>query len=175
MAFEKLFDASNAAPFKFESKGTVLEGYFMGSFEHNGDYGKTKKHIFKTAQGAVVVFGQTNLMQQLPSAVVGAMTRITYKDDKLSDKKGRHPMKLFEIEQDKKEKIDVVGVDLTPTESYDDNTDDVDAETDVDSDDAVDEAPPAKAQAPKKPAVAPDAERQRKVQELLNRGKSKTL
>lgn len=171
MAFEKLFDASNASPFKFEKKGDVLEGFYMGSFDYTGDYGPTKKHIFQTSEGAVVIFGQRNLMQQLPSATVGATLRITYTGDKVSDKKGRQPMKLFQIEQDRKNKVEVVGVDLTPAEpQFEDSNE---SEDDVDTAEA-DEVTPARAVAPRQPAAAPDAERQRKVQELLNRGRNKT-
>lgn len=178
MAFEKLFDASNATPFKFEKKGATLEGYYMGSFDYEGDYGPTKKHIFNTAAGAVVLFGQRNLMQQLPAAKVGAMTRITYTSDRDSGK-GKAPMKLFSIEQDRGNKVEVIGVDLTPTDTVDEDAGSFSAldteETDADDyESAIDEAPPARTVAPKRAAVAPDAERQRKVQELLSRGRAKT-
>ncbi len=172
MAYEPLFDASNATPYKFEKVGDTLEGYYMGSFDFQGDYGPTKKHIFQTQAGAVVVFGQRNLIQQLPTARVGAMTLITLTGELPNKKKGMHPMNLFGIQQDKKNTIEVTGVDLTPTDAVDE---DELSETDDNTDsEPLDETPPARAAAPKRAAVAPDAERQRKVQELLNRGRAKT-
>ena len=36
MAFEPVFDASNATPFKFENMGDKIEGYYMGSFDYTG-------------------------------------------------------------------------------------------------------------------------------------------
>jgi hypothetical protein len=169
MAYEPLFDATNATPFKFETVGTVLEGHYMGSFDYQGDYGPTKKHIFDTESGAVVVFGQRNLMQQLPGAKVGAMVEITYTGDKQSDKKGRQPMKLFKIRQDKKNTREVSGVEFNAPQVDDDVTD-----TDVDAPDTIEDIapPPARAAAPAKPAAAPDAARAAKVQELLARGKA---
>lgn len=115
MAFEPVFDASSATAFKFENKGDVLEGYYMGSFDYEGDYGPTKRHIFNTKNGAVVVFGQRNLMQTLPSIKPGTMVRITYTDEKITAK-GRAPMKVFNFEQDRSERIHVSGVDFTKTD-----------------------------------------------------------
>ena len=115
MAFEPVFDASSATAFKFENKGDVLEGYYMGSFDYEGDYGPTKRHMFNTKQGAVVVFGQRNLMQTLPSIKAGTMVRITYNEDKITAK-GRAPMKVFGFEQDRKDTVLVSGVDFTKTD-----------------------------------------------------------
>ncbi len=183
MAFERIFDASNATPFKFEGKGAVLEGYFMGSFDYQGDYGPTKKHVFQTKRGAEVVFGQRNLMQQLPSVKAGTMVRITYTGDLNSTKKGRQPMKLFTIEHDRGNTIEVVGVELTPTEntseeSYEEPASNYEAveETGLDDDDNEVEAaaPVARSAPPKRPVQAPSAASQAKVQELLNRSRNKT-
>jgi hypothetical protein len=105
MAFEKVFDASNGEVFKFDTIGDILEGYYMGSFDYQGDYQPTKKHVFSTEKGAVVTFGQRNLIQLLPSVKPGTMVRITYTEDLPPKKKGQHPMKLFEVLQDRKNTI----------------------------------------------------------------------
>ncbi len=176
MGFERIFDASNASPFKFEGKGSVLEGYFMGSFDYQGDYGPTKKHVFQTKRGAEVVFGQRNLLQQLPSVKPGTMVRITYTGDLESTKKGRQPMKLFTIEHDRGNTIEVVGVELnSPQEPEEVSSYDSNEEVSLDNDEeALDTAPAARATPPRRPAQAPSAASQAKVQELLNRSRNKT-
>lgn len=178
MGFEALFDASNGTAFKFESKGAVLEGYYMGSFDYEGDYGPTKKHVFKTGTGeALVVFGQRNLMQQLPLATVGAMLKITYTDDLPPRKKGQQPMKKFFIQQDKGNRTEVVGVDFTPTDNggeagnFTAVDDDADQSLDTDAP-AADEVQAIRPQPPRQPARAPDAAQQAKVQALLNRNRA---
>lgn len=181
MAFETLFDASTATSFKFEKVGDVLEAFYMGSFDHTGDYGPTQKHLFKAADGgALIIFGQRNLMQQLPTAKVGYMTRITYNGDKASTVKGRQPMKLFVIQQDKKNTTEVSGVDFTPTDDVTGSSDyQTPSQTEFDLDDDTETTPadePAapRAAAPRQAAKAPDAAAQARVQALLNRGRSKT-
>lgn len=176
MAFEALFDATNATPFKFEEIGTILEAYYMGSFDYEGDYGPTKKHIFKTAADEpLVVFGQKNLMQQLPTAQVGAMLRVTYTGDKPAAKKGQHPMKLFKIEQDRKNTTDVVSV-KTETAPIEDDTGYANPSDDADEveDTVIDEPVLPRAAAPRVPGKLPSQASQDKVRELLARGKART-
>lgn len=164
MAFETLFDASNATPAKFEKFGDQVEGYYMGSFPYEGDYGPTKKHIFSGNAGAVVVFGQKHLIDLLPTVKPGTMVRVTYVDDKPTK---RQPMKLFKIEQDKKNTIEVTGVELTPAATADEpDTDDTRGDyTEVE---ALDEAPPARATRPAAPARAPSAAQQASARALLS-------
>lgn len=162
MAFETLFDASNATVFKFETKGDVLEGYYMGSFDHEGDYGPTKKHIFDTKSGAICIFGQRHLIQTLPSVKPGTMVRITYNDDLAPKAKGRQPMKLFKFEQDRKNVRDVSGVELLPTDTGS-NFEAVDTA----EDDVTDVPAPTRAARPAVPAQAPSSERQSSTRALL--------
>ncbi len=168
MGFEKVFDAQNGTVFKFEEKGAVLEGHYMGSFDFEGDYGPTKRHVFSTDQGAVIVIGQRHLIQTLPTIKVGTMVRITYDSDLPPKKKGQQPMKLFGFEQDKKNCIDVAEAEAAATEFGSTEPDELD-ETDPDADEPapLDEAPPARAKPPQRAAQAPSAERQRAVQDLL--------
>lgn len=178
MAFKPVFDASNASPFKFDNKGAVLEGRYKGSFDYQGDYGPTKKHIFETSKGAQVVFGQRNLMQVLPSVKPGTMVRITYKDDLAPTKKGRQSMKLFTVEQDESnyEPCGVVELNRSeePETSSFSNYEAVEEESLDEDDNNQDAAPAPRAAAPRQPAQAPSAASQAKVQELLNRGRNKT-
>lgn len=170
MAFENIFDASNAKSFKFETIGTVFEAYYMGSFDYTGDYGPTQKHVFKTAAAgeATIIFGQRNLMQQLPACKVGLMTRITYEKDLAPSAKGRSPMKLFQIAQDKKLTTDVTGYEVDGYANPSDDLLDAEGSEDVA---ATDEIQAPRALAPKAPAKAPDAAKQAHVQALLNRNK----
>lgn len=162
MAFETLFDASNATVFKFEERGAKLEGHYMGSFDFEGDYGPTKKHVFSTPTGAVVIFGQRHLIQTLPTVKPGTMVRITYNDDLAPKAKGRQPMKLFKFEQDKKNTIEVAGVELTPTApttetgNFEQNFEQVDTNV-------TDDIPPTRATKPASPARTPSAEQQAAV------------
>lgn len=167
MAFETLFDASNGTIYKFENKGDQLEGYFMGSFDYQGDYGPTKRHVFSTPEGAVIVFGQKHLMQLLPQIKVGTMVRLTYIDDLAPKKKGQHPMKLFKPEQDRKNVIEVNGVELAPalTETTED---DVPSNFEPVTEEPIDEAPPARATRPATPARTPSAAQQAAVRSVLS-------
>ena len=174
MAFERIFDASNATPFKFEGVGSTLEGYFMGSFDHTGDYGPTKKHIFQTKTGATVVFGQRNLLQQLPTVTPGVIVRITYTGDLAGKIKGRAPMKLFTIEHDKSNTIAVAGVDFNQTDEQEPEANfEAVEEAPLDEEEPVEAAPP-RAAAPRQPARPPSSANQASVQELLNRNRAKT-
>ncbi len=165
MAFEKVFDAGQAAIRKFEVIGDKIEGYYMGSFDFEGDYGPTKKHVFQTENGAEVVFGQRHLIQQLPTIKPGTMVRVTYTENLPPKKKGQQPMKLFLFEQDKKNTIDVVGADdAWSAENSEESSDVADA--------PLDEATPARATKPAVPASSPSPERQAASQRLLA-GRSK--
>lgn len=164
MAFEDVFDAGQATPKKFESIGDFIEGYYMGTFDFEGDYGPSKKHVFQTEKGAEVVFGQRHLIQQLPTIKPGTMVRVTYTEDLPPKKKGQHPMKLFRFQQDKKNTIDVVGVDTSWTAPEDDGQDAPPS----------DEAPVTRATKPANPAPSPSRDGQAAAQRLLNGRGSKT-
>jgi hypothetical protein len=169
MAFETVFDASNGTIFKFEKPGDTLEGYYMGSFDYEGDYGPTKKHAFSTEAGAVVVFGQRNLLQLLPSVKPGVMIRVTYTEDLPPKKKGQQPMKLFKVEQDKKNTIEVGEVQHERAAAADTDADLDDA--DLAADDSLDDVViPNRATRPAQ-AAAPQAA---KTAALLGGRRNKT-
>lgn len=165
MAFETLFDAGNASVKKFESIGDQIEGRYMGSFDFEGDYGPNKKHVFNTSEGAVVVFGQAHLKQLLPLVKPGTMVRVTLTGEKAALKKGRHPMKLFTIEQDKTDFVEVAGVDFNKTDtSVADDT--IDAGS-YSEEETLEGAAPPRVAASAKAAVPPSADRAAAVRATL--------
>lgn len=86
---------SGGETFRFTEIGQQLVGVYLGSRDHTGDFGPTKKHLFNTEDGAKVVFGQKVLMDELTTSEVGHRLRITYTADKKR-------MKLYEIAIGKK-------------------------------------------------------------------------
>lgn len=109
MAFRRKLDSSSGDVFKFEKVGQKLVGFYLGSFDHDGDYGPTKKHVFKTPKGMKVVFGQKHLTDLLTEGenVVGKLLEVAYIGDK-PPAKGRkgNPMKLFELGIDDEQVLD---------------------------------------------------------------------
>lgn len=174
MAFKKVVAANNATVVKFENIGDVIEGYYLGSFDHVGDYGPTKKHLFQTKTGTVVVFGQKNLTDELPKFPVGSSLRVIYTSSLAPTKKGRHPMKLFEFEKDDTDNMDMTSVDVSTTEEP--QFSDEGAETSGEAETPPDEVPPARPQAPAAPARAPSLQAQQNVKNTLaNKGQRRPL
>lgn len=177
MGYKPMFDASNASPFNFVAVGDTLEGYYMGSFPHEGNYGPTQKHIFKDLKtgAALCVMGQTHLKQQLTSATKYACYKVTYVglQDSSKVKKGKQPMKMFDILEDLTNKTEGSEVELTPTDNFEAVEEPNFEEAPLDGEEVVEAAPP-RAQAPRQPARPPSAANQAKVQELLNRNRAKT-
>jgi hypothetical protein len=110
MAMKKKIDAGTGVQFKFETVGQSLQGYYVGSFEHNGDYGQTQKHLFKNDKGLWTVFGQKHLIDMLNGIEPGILVRVTFAGNRPSKKKGFNPMKLFEIEYDEEDRLDASSV-----------------------------------------------------------------
>ncbi len=108
MAMKKRVDTGNGEQFKFEEIGQELLGYYIGSFAFDGEYGPTLKHVFKTEKGLSVVFGQTHLTGLLEGLTPGVLTRVTLTGTK-KVKKG-NPMKVYELEYDEDDAIDVESV-----------------------------------------------------------------
>lgn len=105
MAFKTKVDTGNGELFKFEKNGQSIEGYFVGSFDYQGDYAPTKKHIFQTDKGLVTVIGQAHLIQMLEGLTPGILVRVTLVGSKKTNK-GK-PMKLFELQYDEDQVIDI--------------------------------------------------------------------
>lgn len=97
MAFKRKVDG-NGEQFKFENIGDSLTGVYLGSLDHEGNYGPTKKHLFKTEKGVKVVFGQKHLSDMLEGERTGTLMRITFESEK-KGKKG-NPMKMYTLDID---------------------------------------------------------------------------
>lgn len=104
MAFRRKQDVGSGDQFKFEKVGQKLQGHYLGSFDHDGKYGPTKKHVFKTTKGIKVVFGQTHLTQLLEGEAAGPMMIATYVGDKKVQK--GNPMKEFTLDIDPDQVLD---------------------------------------------------------------------
>ncbi len=104
MAFKRKTDTTSGEQYKFDAVGQQLTGYYLGSHDHDGDYGPTKKHLFKTAKGVKVVFGQRHLTDLLAGEAIGTLMQITYVGDKKM-KKG-NPMKQYTLDIDTDNTLD---------------------------------------------------------------------
>lgn len=109
MAFKKKTDIGQTEGFKFEKLKQSLEGHYIGTFGIIIDNRDVKKHVFSTSKGLISVLGQTHLTQLLEGIEVGVLTRVTYVGTKKT-KPGRQPMKLFELEYDEEDRIEVGAV-----------------------------------------------------------------
>jgi len=155
MAFKRKTDTSGGEQFKFENAGDSLTGYYLGSPDFEGEYGPTKKHLFKTKKGIRVVFGQTHLTQLLEGEKPGCLMQVTYTEDKKM-KKG-NPMKCYTVDIDDEQKLDASEIPTTDDAeepNYEAAGDDEPAE-EAEEETPMDEvkvAPPAKKAAPAAPA-----------------------
>ncbi len=167
---------------------TKAEGYFLGSKvtkSPKSKNGEAMLHILKTDKGNLGVWGKTDLDRKLRSVAVGTMIRIT--------QNGQVPtvngdMYKFKVEVDTENTLDISelpsqantpysatedGAEYSAESESEDEEYAEDPEVDADES-AEDEVAPPRAAAPKAPAKAPSAERQAKVQALLNKQRSRT-
>ena len=130
------------------------EGYFLGSRIVENKRGESKLHFLQTPEGNLGLWGTTDLNRKLASVPTGTMVRITSTGTKPTP---NGDMYTYKVELDSSNTIEV---DTAPTytESEDDSANDEEEENEVDED-----------------ALAAElAAKQAKVQEILNRAKSKT-
>lgn len=167
MAFKRKTDTSTGEQAKFEKPGASLEGIYLGSFDHEGDYGPTKKHLFKTETGVKVVFGQRHLTDLLADEKPGILVRVTYTGDKKM-KKG-NPMKMYALDID--DEIQADAADVTEAVEAANDAGSYDEDDYAEDDTPSDEQPTAPVKA-KPVATAPSSATQAKVKALLNRNKA---
>lgn len=165
MGFKRKTDTSGGEQFKFETIGQKLTGFYLGSVEHNGEYGPTKKHLFKTKQGIKVVFGQTHLTSLLEGEVPGSLMLVTYESNK-KVRKG-NPMKMYTLDIDVDNQLDsseiVAGVDAATSQEQDEYSDESE-------DISIDEVSTAPAKSLPR-AAAPSAAARAATNDLLNRNR----
>lgn len=162
----------------------TVEGYFIGTKKipsKKAKDGFSRLHILQTAKGNVGVWGKTNLDQKMLTVAPGVMIRVT-QSGKQQTPNGE--MYLFKVEHDTDNTIEVslapkneavVAAEETvePVDNYASDYE----ESDLDSElpDLLDEVSYAPPVAPKRPVVAPDAERAARVQALLKSRTSNRL
>lgn len=159
---------------------TTITGYFIGTRDVVSKKSKTgfaALHVLQTPKGNVGVWGKTNLDSKMKGVTPGNMVRITFTG---MVETRNNPMYKYKVEVDADNSIEVATADTAAseeTESYqasDASYDEVE-ETSLDAEEeALDEVPAPRATAPKKALATPDAARQAKVQELLNRSRNKS-
>ncbi len=155
-----------------------VEGYYLGN--RKVDSKKDKKgfayiYFFQTQNGNLGVWGKTDLDRKMAQVTPGTMTLIK-QSGTVATPNGE--MYKFTVAVDSE---NTIAVNFPKADSPDNTADgttsyatDDDGATDDDLDDAppADEPPPPRAAAPARPASAPDAARQAKVQALLNRNRA---
>lgn len=161
MAFIKKVDTGSGDIFKFENPGQNLTGIYLGSFEFQGDFAPTYKHLFKTDKGIKTVIGQTHLTSLLGDVQVGSLVRVTFAGTK-KGKKG-NPMKTYELEIDDEYVADAA--DVAAAQSAANSDEDAD---DGDDDTSLDEVKTAAAKtAPR--ASTPNAANKARVDALFRK------
>ncbi len=136
MAFEKVSTQFNSITFGEEDgdlgAGESFTGYYKGMKLVDTKYGKDKPvYTFQTKTGDdVEIWGSATLNIAMTRIGLGNLTQITYKG--LGEKKrGQNAAKLFEVAQDKANRIEVTAPPVSFREDYDAAP--VDAEDDVDA------------------------------------------
>lgn len=190
MAFKQVIDldcATSTAIGGVDKKSgkknpTSVEGYFIGSRDVESKKSKTglaKLHVFQTSAGNQGVWGKTDLDQKLARVTPGTMTRVTFTG--MQETKN-NPMYKYRVETDDENVIDVG----TPGNGSEDSNEEAsegfqsadayEEESALDGEEEqLDEQPAPRALPPRQAAQAPSAERQAKVNALLNRSRNKSV
>lgn len=152
-----------------------VEGYYIGNREVDTKLGKTKLHIFQTPKGNIGIWGGTDMNRKLSQVALGSMARVTAAGKKPTP---RGDMNVFNVEVDKENSIEVSAGDFSSNESMGDNSDQIDSsafsDDDSDADDSesdfdADDSPRSQSHIGGLTA----AQRQEKVQALLNKNKKR--
>lgn len=194
MAYRTKLDPSNAKMTAIggtNSDGvnnpTTLEGHYLGTkTTEGGEFGPSKIHFFSTKEGIVGVWGKSRLNSLLSKDLLGQCVMVTFTGMIKPSKKGRRPAYGYELKHDPSNTIDLTGLNLnavaesedevtTPTNTYASSNDE---ETELYEDetpaDVVTSSFSKSAFNNAVKATVTDAERQAKVQALLNRSKQRT-
>lgn len=165
-----------------------VEGYFLGSSTAPDPFNESKMKttfLLKDAEGKVVgVNGNANLVFQFEDAkknlaaeglsIVGMQTYIDYVGERKSDKKGRSPTKLFKVDFDPEDVIEVSGAAAAAAGAIHlEDSDDVDYAAQADSDDlgSPDTEPPEALPVPNADQLSA-AEREARAKALIAKSKS---
>lgn len=178
MAYVTKFDGRTDKTIKVGGEGnpSFIEGYFLGSKDTQSDYGPGKLHLFQTNEGVVGVWGKTRMNNLLTEDHRGQMVLLSFTGMIQPSKKGRRPSYGYQLKYDTGNVIDVSNVNVNTAPPANDNDSDSDEQYISDSEESnepLDEVPPARPVAPARAAVAPSAAKQASIQALLNKN-SKT-
>lgn len=147
------------------------EGYFLGSREVENKRGVSKLHFLQTSKGNLGVWGTTDLNRKLAQAPVGSMVRITSTGTKPTP---NGDMYTYRVEVDSDNSIEVSASDTSEVNTdYSDEDTSGYSDSNVDNEDADDDAGEEDRQfAATAVSAKAAAERKAKVQALIN-GKGK--
>lgn len=173
MAFKTKFDGQTDTTITLGKEGSPksIEGYFLGSKETpDKGFGPGKLHFFQTAEGVVGVWGKTKLNILLTSDLIGQMVRATFTGMVQPTKKGRRPSYGFRVEHDSDNTIDTSNINLNaePSTAVDEDESPTNEYINEEDADLEEEIPYKAPKAPMVKAQAPSAEKQAKVQALMN-------
>jgi len=158
MALQKA-NQGGATPFKFQSAGDSIKGYYQGQVQKTINGSPAIEHTYKTEAGIVGVLGQANILNQIKNNNItpGTYVEITF-SGKMQKLKSGKTMKVYDVSFD--------------TEDLDTDASAPVADEGEPDEDLTDEVLPVKASKPSAPAVTPSAANQARIQALLNRSKS---
>ena len=173
MAFKEVasLDADNVIALGGFNKKTKkdnpkrAEGYYLGSRQVKSPKSKTgfaNIHIFQTDKGNLGVWGKTDMDRKLSQVTPGVMTQITFTGMKPTK---NNDMYVYKVEVDEENTIEVSAAP-PEVESTSEESDEETTESEEETEEEVDE------DAQQAQALAA-AERQAKVQALLNKNKIK--
>lgn len=170
MAFEKVSTQFNSVTFGEEDgdlgAGESFTGYYKGSKLVDTKYGKDKPvYTFQTKDGNdVEIWGSATLNIAMTRIGLGNLTQITYLG--LGEKKrGQNAAKLFEVQQDKTNRIEVTAPPVSFREDYDAAPVGYDAGAEAD----VDAAPKGNGKWNAATSATPSVDRQAKMNALLGK------
>jgi len=179
MAYKKKQDLSTDKTIKLggideasqKPNPTSIEGYFLGTkTTPDTGYGPGQLHFFQTEEGVVGVWGKTNLNRLLTPDLAGQMVLVNFKG--MGPKvKGKNRAYLYEVQHDSDNTTEVSSFSSAEEPSSESVGSSEDEEYSYEAEDVV-EAAPARPVAPAKAAVTPSADRQARVQALLNKGRA---
>lgn len=158
--WKKKLNTDDATLFKFAAEGDSIEGYLVQSADVETTFGVQKRYVFLTEQGLKSVFGSHMLNAGLAEIAPGTNTRVTFIGTKAI--KGRNPMKLFDVEYNDSDVIDIGSIATQQTAPAP-----AALAEDVIEEQPVQEKLPPPSRVAAKPAAAPTAEARQSVAALL--------
>lgn len=155
---------------------TQVEGYYIGvrSVESKkSKSGFSNIYFFQTQEGMIGVWGKTDLDRKMNQVKPGTMTLVK-QSGTVPTPNGDMYKFTVAVDTDNTIEVDILS-NNTGNAAANDETTPYASDDDEDSldDEAADEVVHARPTSPAKPATAPDANRQARVQALLSSGKAR--